>query len=208
MIVTKIKEDFSLMAILLIPVAIAVNAVIGQITALLKLPVYLDAVGTILISVIAGPWVGITTGVLTNLINGIFDPTFVPFAIVSAVVGLLSGFLSKKGMFKTPVKCLISGVILGIISAIISAPIVAYVFGGVTGSGSTIITGVFLAAGKSLIQSVLTSSVLTDLADKLLSVFIVFTLIKAMPSRYLSKFNYGEQFIKKTNTSIKDNNKN
>ena len=44
----KIKKDFTTMTWVLIPVAIAINIAIGQIVVLLKLPVYLDSIGTVL----------------------------------------------------------------------------------------------------------------------------------------------------------------
>jgi energy-coupling factor transport system substrate-specific component len=193
----SIKDDFTMMALLLIPIAIAVNIVGGQIAVLLKLPVYLDTIGTLLIAILAGPWVGALTGLLSNLINGIFDPTFIPFAIVSIVVGLVAGFFSRVKLFSTVWKTVLAGILIGLVAAIVSAPIVAYLFGGVTGSGSTLITGVFLAAGQSLIESVLTSSIITDLADKVISCLICFFIIRSMSSRYLSKFSLGTNFIRK-----------
>ncbi len=193
---SNIKKDFTLMAILLMPIAIAMNAVIGNIIAFLKLPIYGDQVGTILISVIAGPWVGLVTGLLTNLINSILNPTWLPYALVSMTIGLLSGLLSKCGMFKTPLKVLISGVIIAIIAALVTTPILAFVFGGAGSGNIAIITGAFLASGASLLVSVFLSSIITDIADKIVSVFVVYFLIKSMPARYLAKFHYGEQFIK------------
>ena len=69
----SIKEDFSLMAILLIPVAVAINFTGFGIVKLLQLPIFLDSIGTVFISLIAGPWIGITTAVITSLITGSFS---------------------------------------------------------------------------------------------------------------------------------------
>ena len=201
----NIKKDFTLMAILLMPVAIAINAVVGNIVAAIKLPIYGDQIGTILISVIAGPWVGLITGMLTNFVNAIFDPTWIPYALVAIAIGMTTGFLSKFGMFRTLPKTIISGFIIAIIAGLTTTPIKAFVFGGASTGGSAIVTGAFLSSGLSVFKSVFLSSILTDLADKIASVLLVYILIKSMPSRYLVKFSYGEQFIKKTK---KDNNKN
>ena len=64
----SIKEDFSLMAILLIPVAVAINFTGFGIVKLLQLPIFLDSIGTVFISLIAGPWIGITTAVINTLL--------------------------------------------------------------------------------------------------------------------------------------------
>jgi energy-coupling factor transport system substrate-specific component len=58
----KIKKDFTTMTWVLIPVAIAINIAIGQIVVLLKLPVFLDSIGTVLVGIICGPWAGALTG--------------------------------------------------------------------------------------------------------------------------------------------------
>ncbi len=62
--VDLIKKDFNTMTWVFIPVAIAINMVIGQIVLLLKLPVYLDSIGTMLVAALCGPWAGALTGAL------------------------------------------------------------------------------------------------------------------------------------------------
>ena len=47
--IDSIKKDFNTMTWVLIPVAIAINVVVGQIVLVLKLPVYLDSIGTVLL---------------------------------------------------------------------------------------------------------------------------------------------------------------
>lgn len=49
----KKNETFSMMVILLIPVAIAINIVGGQMTSILKIPVDLDMIGVILVGALA-----------------------------------------------------------------------------------------------------------------------------------------------------------
>ena len=66
----KIKKDFTTMTWVLIPVAIAINIAVGQIVVLLKLPVFLDSIGTVLVGIICGPWAGALTGALSNTIWG------------------------------------------------------------------------------------------------------------------------------------------
>ena len=82
----KKNETFSMMVILLIPVAIAINIVGGQMTSILKIPVDLDMIGVILVGALAGPLPAAVTGVLTNLINGIFDPTWIHMLSVHSLL--------------------------------------------------------------------------------------------------------------------------
>ena len=72
---------------------------------LLRLPLYLDSVGTVLVGALAGPWAGALTGLLSDLvwsllpIPGGAGPTTAFFAPVAAVVGLMAGFWASRGVF-------------------------------------------------------------------------------------------------------------
>lgn len=189
-------KKMSLMSILLFPIAIAINFVGGQIVALLRLPIFLDCIGTVLVSALTGPIGGIIVGVLTNLILGITAPTFIPYAIVSAAIGLVAGVCAQKGMFKTVKSTLIVGVFVWIVTQLTAIPITTLVFGGVTGSGTSFITGFFVSTGQGLFEAVFTTSILTETVDKFITVLIAYFLIKSIPARTLMKFPLGEIYMK------------
>ncbi|MGK7377498.1 ECF transporter S component [Planococcus sp. 1R117A] len=191
------KDDFSLMAMLLIPIGVAINIVGFQLTNVLRLPIFLDTIGTILVGVIAGPWVALLAGLITNLINAIFNPTYLPYALTSMAIGVGAGLLSKYGFFKSVPKTIISGIIITVIAVVVSAPITVLVFGGATGNTSSLITATFLASGQQLWTAVFSSSFIVEIADKVVSVLIVFFIIKGMSDRYLSKLKYGHLYMKR-----------
>src|SRR3954467_8821548 len=96
---------FSTRVIALMPVAIAINIVLGYtVQDVLKLPIYLDSIGTILVGVLAGPLAGALTGILSNLIwqyaPGIGGGTIGPFAVVAGVIGLLAGLWGYLGVYR------------------------------------------------------------------------------------------------------------
>jgi uncharacterized membrane protein len=95
----NIKKEFSTRTLVLIPIAIAINIAIGELVVRLKLPIYLDSIGTVLVGVLAGPWAGALTGALTNLIWGLFNPFAAPFFYVAAVIGFLAGLAGRQGAF-------------------------------------------------------------------------------------------------------------
>ena len=53
----SIKRFFNV-SVLIIPVGVAVNFVGGQLASILKLPMYLDTIGTIFAAMLCGPWLG------------------------------------------------------------------------------------------------------------------------------------------------------
>src|SRR5256885_16451191 len=55
--------------LVLMPVAIALNIMLGStVQQALKLPIYLDSLGTVITGVLAGPLAGLATGALTDLL--------------------------------------------------------------------------------------------------------------------------------------------
>ena len=119
--------------IAMIPVAIALNIVIGQIVAVIGLPVYIDSIGTVLVSAVAGPAAGVVTGILTNVIWGLtLSPIALPFAVVQVVIGVLAGYAARWGMFRRWYLAPLAGAATGVVAAMISAPIAAFIFGGAT----------------------------------------------------------------------------
>lgn len=194
----SIKEDFSMLAILIIPVGVAVNFVGAQIAAVLKLPMYLDTIGTIFASMLCGPWVGATTGLLTNVVTGIANPVNFAFIPINIIVGLLVGFLARAGMYNNWWKSLISTIIMGIVSVITEAPIVVLVYGGVTGNGTSLITATAMAAGANIWAAVIGTEGIFTLLDRIISVVISILVTKVIPARTLVKFGCGSNYIKES----------
>jgi hypothetical protein len=125
--------QFSTRVITLMPVAIAINIVLGvTVQQVLKLPIYLDSIGTILVGVLAGPLAGALTGILSNLIwqyaPGIGGGTIGPFAITAGVIGLLAGLWGRLGVYRSrPAsgnQLILAAVVGAVIVALLVIPIV------------------------------------------------------------------------------------
>jgi len=189
--IDRIKKDFSTSTLVLIPVVIAINIVLGQIALVLKLPIYLDGTGTIFLAVLCGPWAGALTGMLTNIIWGItIDPNMLPWFPVAFFIGLVAGFMAKWGWFNKWWKVIVTGFVISIFTTLASAPIAVYLYSGITTSGSSFVTALLLESGRSLWASVLTTSILTDPLDKIISALLAYFVLKALSRRYIAKFPY------------------
>lgn len=252
----NIKKEFTTRTLVLIPIAIAINVAIGELVVRLKLPVYLDSIGTVLVGAIAGPWAGALTGGLANLIWGLFNPYAAPFFYVAAVIGLLAGIAGKRGAFENESPRWLSvmvgaifvfslalfifaftnsstdetgntsfpsmaelfsrfavffviailvgaaigyfllqkggyagiwGLVTGIVAAVISAPTAAYVFGGVTGSGTDVLVAAFRASGGNILSSVMAQGAVSDPFDKMLSFMVVWIILRSLPARFKAR---------------------
>jgi energy-coupling factor transport system substrate-specific component len=187
--VNQSKKFFSTMTLTLMAVAIVINMVLGQIASILKLPIFLDSIGTVLVGILAGPWAGGLTGLITNLLWGLIsDPVSAAFAPVAAMIGIAAGLCAKFGLFKTWWKAIISGVIISVALASIAVPIRLYMVGGLTGSGSDFITAYFLALGRDLFGAVIIQVITSNLVDKVVTALISWGIIKALPNRFVSRF--------------------
>lgn len=192
----SIKEDFSMLAMLIIPVGVAVNFVGGQLASILKLPMYLDTIGTIFTAMLCGPWVGAVTGLLTNVVTGIANPVNFAFIPVNIIAGLVTGFLARKNWFSVWWKWILSMLIMAGVSIIVAAPIVVLVYGGVTGGGTSIITAAAMAAGANIWAAFFGTEGIFTVLDRIISFLISWAVIKVIPARTLVKFGCGSNYIK------------
>ncbi|MGG7212657.1 ECF transporter S component [Clostridium nigeriense] len=162
-------------------IAVVINILGGFIAIALKLPIFIDTIGTFLIAFLFGPLSGVITGLATSLINGFtFDPYSLYFFPVQIVIGLTAGLCYKKGLFKG--KFIVLGILISTIAgSLIASLISAYVFGGITSSGSTFVVMYLKNVGVNIVASVFSTQILFDLLDKAATIFIVLILIKSLP---------------------------
>lgn len=187
---TRSTGGISTSSWILIPVGIGLN-IVGHLIAdkALKLPIFLDTMGTILAAVLAGPVVGLLTGALTNIVIGLtITPSWLPYFIVNLLVGLFAGWLAQRGGFATVPKTVASGLVLTVVAALSAAPITAYVYGGVTGAGIDLVRAVLFQAGTGLLQTVLAVSFIFEPIDKILSALVAYFIVQGLPTRYRARF--------------------
>ncbi len=194
---TALMKSYGRLTIFLIPIGVAINFVGGQIALLLKLPVYLDSIGTILVGALCGMGPGALVGALSNILNSITSPPTLAYGILSIMFGILAGWLSKRGVFKSWWKTLLSAIPFALIGGVLGAIITIIVFGGLAVGGGAIIVGALVATGMDLNTANFVAQVPMDILDKVPTVLVVFLILKSLPTRLLSKLPLGYIYIKK-----------
>ncbi|MBA3587496.1 MAG: hypothetical protein H0W41_07650 [Chloroflexi bacterium] len=103
----SIASQFDTRTIVLMPIAVAINIILGATVAnALKLPIYLDSIGTILVGALAGPVAGALTGMLSNVLwTYVVPPPFqngpaAAFGIVAVVIGVFAGLAGRAGWLR------------------------------------------------------------------------------------------------------------
>ena len=264
-------RQFSTRVIVLMAISIAINIVLGYtVQSVIKLPIYMDSIGTILVGVLCGPIPGALTGILSNLIwqysPGIGAGSSAgPFAITACVIGIMAGLWGYLGVFRsrpaTGIRLAvpaaiavavvlllairmytipqygqenvsglpswvyaaivviggaaaigvgtfvwvrkdaggawvaIAGALTGFVAALVSAPIAAYLFEGVTGSGTDLLVAALRQGGSDVYNASLGQGLISDPIDKTITSFIVFVILSGVSARFVARFPLGERLV-------------
>jgi energy-coupling factor transport system substrate-specific component len=114
----------------------------------------------------------------------LYSPQLFAFIPVAVVIGALAGWAARLGAFRSVVGAAIAGVAIGLAAALTSVPIVIHLFGGLTPSGTGIITiALRMVFGMSLTHAAQVAALSTDVIDKPLSCVLVALLITRLPAR-------------------------
>ena len=193
---SKLKDQFTLMAILLIPIGVAINLLGGTLAKQLQMWIFLDSIGTFLVAMLAGPVIGLITGGLSVVLLSIQDPTLLPWAILAAAMGLVVGLLAQQGFF-TRWGGIVAGIVIVVAASVLVSVLMSiYLYGGFTTSGISIFTGILHDnMGLPLGLSVTISHVLGETVDKVISILVPVFVIRALSKRTLLKFPLGEIYV-------------
>lgn len=193
-ITERVSGQFTTLAWVLIPVAVGINVVGGALTNVLRIPLFLDSIGTLLLAILAGPFVAAVGGVLTNVVLSVVrSPTMLPFGATQAAIALVAGFLAMRGWFlirerRDYLKLAGVAVAVAATSVLVGWPLLVWIFGGITGTAPDIIVGIFLAAGFDINVAALGSQLVIEPVDKAACVVIAYVVATSVPERYRPSF--------------------
>ncbi len=182
---------FRTATLVLIPAAIGVNYLGKLFAQLLKLPLWLDSLGTCLAAAMAGAIVG---GV-NNLVYGVtVDPISTVYALTNIGIGIAVGVLAYFGFLDTIKKSLLSGLLVGLVCVAISTPLNMIFWGGTTGNiwGDGLFA-VCMARNMPLWLSSALDEIIVDIPDKLVVLVMVYAIVKGIPKSVLNLYQSGEE---------------
>lgn len=184
------KLRLNTLGIVLIPVCIAIDWVGHAIASPLKLPLFLDSIGTILGGLLAGPWVGGLAGFITNLISsGTVDPIAAPYSIVSLLLGFAAGIAGYLGWARSPRGWLYLWILCFLVASIGSTPLNIALYAGQSGLplGDGVYAGLVKSGWPTWIAAYIDEAI-GDLPDKLVTAAIAIFIFNSLPRRYRSLF--------------------
>ncbi len=165
-------------AVLFCIAGIALNMIGSWIAKLLQLPLFLDSIGTVLVAAVGGYLPGVIVGFLSNVINSVQDPVNAYYASISVTLALASAYLANHGYFQKWWKALFVIFPLAMIGGGLGSLLTYLIYGFGIGEGiSAPLSRVLMNSGNfPLFYAQLSSDILLDLADKTITVIIVFAI--------------------------------
>lgn len=190
------KTKLDTATIVLIPACIGINYLGKLFASFLKLPLWLDSIGTCIGAILGGPIIGAICGAANNIIYGLTtgDNITLIYALTSLGIGLVVGILARLGYMKSFAKSLICAVGGGLAAVVISTPLNVMFWGGTTGNvWGDALFAFTQAKGMSVGLGSFLDELVVDVPDKLLTIIIVFFIIKGLPKKLTSIYDASEE---------------
>lgn len=183
--ITSKESRYKIYALIgLCAAGIVVNLLGGAIAASLSLPMYLDTIGTILTAVLGGYLPSILVGLVTNIIKSISDPPSIYYGFLNVLIAVAAANLAEKGWFQKWYKTLVSGLILALIGGALGSVFTWFLYGFASeGVSAEFAANINASSGIPRFWSQMLADYIIDLADKLITVAIVFIVRLLLPQK-------------------------
>lgn len=186
------KTKFNVATIVLIPACIGINYLGKMFASLLKLPLWLDSIGTCIGGCLGGPVIGAICGAANNLIYGFTagDNITLIYALTSLGIGVAAGIMARLGFMKSFPKALLTAVVAGFVAVLISTPLNVIFWGGTTGNvWGDMVFAATQAAGMPVLLGSLLDEIVVDVPDKIITLIVVFFVLKGLPKKLTALYD-------------------
>ena len=158
---------------------ILINYVGKSVATAWNLPVWLDAVGTVMAAYAYGPICGAIIGATNNIIFGFQDQIALIYGITSILIGVVVGILAKRRFFDTMFYTLSAGMLITLVSVVCSATLNIIFYKGMTGNlwGDGVIMFLIERGFPNLVTFVL-GEFYIDFIDKCITLVVLYYLIR------------------------------
>lgn len=180
----KLRKKYQI--VLFVIACILINYVGRSIAVNLRLPLWLDAFGTVFAAYALGPVPGALVGLISNLLYGLQDTVACLYGITSIAIGLVVGFLAKKKYFETVFHTLTASVLVTMVSVVISTILNIAFYNGATGNlwGDGVIMYLSERHFPSIIAYI-AGEFYVDFLDKCITMIVLYVSVKGF--RFLKK---------------------
>ncbi len=159
-----------------------INVLLSFVATRFNLPVYLDAVGTIGVSLTGGMFPGIVTAVATTTLCALFDTNLIYFGCINVLIAMLSSWFTRHRSFKRATDVCAFILIVGIMSGSIGAAIQWWMMGDTgTTALSSLVTMLGVKGSENRLPVFFAVNILINIFDKGLSLGITLLVLHFIP---------------------------
>ena len=178
--------------LLLCAIGLLINTLGSQLALNLKLPLYLDNIGSALIAAIGGYIPGIIVGFLTNLVNGISDLSSIYYGSLTVLIAVCSAYFASRGYYRRPSRLPIIILVFALIGGGIGSLLTWAIYGFSFGSGISagLAHQIFASGTLNEFWSQFSADMLIDLADKTITVLVVALALRLIPEKIKMLFTF------------------
>ena len=146
-------------------------------SARLSAPLFLDMIGTAIVSIAFGPWYGASVALSTNLLAGLSNGSqALPFVAVNVVGALVWGYgVRSWGLGRTPLRFFSLNLLAALACTLTAVPILA-VNGLIVDSAAGGLFAAVQGPGVSLLGAVLVSNLAVSVGDKLIAGYLALAI--------------------------------
>ena len=192
------KTKWNAACFLLIPACFGINYLGKLFASVLKLPLWLDSIGTCIGGILGGPVIGGICGAANNLIFGFTtgDSITLVYALTSLGIGAAAGIMARLGHMKSLPGALLTACVTGLTAVVISTPLNIIFWGGTTGNiwGDAVFAW-SQASGLPVFLGSFLDEVVVDVPDKFITLLIVFAIVKGLPRKLTSLYDIDDEVV-------------
>ena len=172
-------------------IGVILNLTGGYVATKLKLPLFLDTIGTVLVASSCGYLPAALVGLASNLIKCIFDPASIYYGFLNVIMAVLATYLAQKGWMEKWYKAIGSAFVLSLVGGAFGSLFTWFLYGFATeGISATFAERIHETTNMPRFWAQMSADYLIDLPDKLITVAVVFVIRLCMPEETKRKLVY------------------
>lgn len=202
---TAIKYILHLAVLCLI--GIGINVGMSKLVHVTGIPLYLDAIGTVIVSFVGGVLPGIVVGLATNFINSLSDYSAIFYGTLNVMIAVCAAFFTRNGFKKRNMIPLV--VSLAIIGGVLGSVLTWFIYGfGSEGITADLARKFYDTWCGNRYIAQMSADFLIDLCDKTITVVIAFIVARFISKDYIEWLKgFGWQQKRLTDEQLKKINK-
>lgn len=99
-------------------ICLLLNIAGALLASTLKLPIYFDSLGTILVSIVGGYVPGVAVGYATNIAKSLFISGSIYYGVVNVLIAIIASWLARHDWFKSLSRTLLAGAFLAAVCSV------------------------------------------------------------------------------------------